>query len=451
MRRSPFGIFTLVAVLAVVALCLTVAADDSDAPSISGVIRDPRGKPVQGAHVEARLEVNPFEGKRGPPKIAQETMTGADGSYTLAPLPPAQRVLVLVRHPDWAIGGGYVEPLEENEHRAGVDFKLAHAVTASGVVVDERGQPIEEAVVTLNGVIHSDYYNRRKRARALGAGLIAVHALSYGGVANTESDANGRFTFTHLPKDTVAVGVRAERKGYGMDYAWSKESYEKALRLMRAGEGASWIGVEFPLPCDNIRIVLKKAGTITGRVLDDSTGQPVEGAMVRLQGTIDCPYESAFGRPFWASMRTDASGSFRIEDLPAILVMVSVDKGNLVGQPREVRIQPGEVYDGVDFELVPAGAIEGTAYDAASERPIANLAIRCSKEGVWGRTPSTLTDAKGIYRIDGLVPGEWQLRVHGWRSAESHDPLGWAMTVMVSSGQTSRNDLHLEKVEEQGR
>jgi protocatechuate 3,4-dioxygenase beta subunit len=403
---------------------------------------------VQGAHVEARLGVDPFEDELGSPKIAQETITGADGSYTLAPLPAAERMLVLVRHPDWSIGGGHVEPLEASEHRTDVDFKLARTVTASGVVVDESGQPIEGALVTLNGVIHPTYYNRRKYARARAAGLIAIHTGFWSGLAKTKGDANGRFTFTHLPKDTVAFGVRAEKKGYGMDYAWNKNSYEKALRLMRAGEGASWIGVEFPLPCDNIRIVLKRGSTISGRVLNDATGQPVEGAMVRLMGTIDCPYESAFGRPFWTSTRSDPSGSFCIEDLPAGRVLVGADKANLVGEPRQVKIEPGEVYDGVDFELVPAGAIEGTAYDAGTERPIPNLVIHCSEEGVWGRMPRTTTDDKGRYRLDGLFPGEWQLSPGGWRSAESHDPLGWNMTVMVRSGQTSRNDLYLEKKEE---
>ncbi len=449
MRRSPLGICILVAALAVLGLCLMVAAEDSDASSISGVIRDARGRPVQGAHVEARQGVNPFEDEPGSLKIAQETITGADGSYTLAPLPAEQRMLVLVSHPDWAIGGGRAEPLEVSEHRTGVDFTLAHTVTASGVVVDERMKPIEGAVVTVNGVRHLAYYNRRKYARASDAGLTFIHALFYGGLAKTESDADGRFTFTHLPKDTVTLGVKGEKKGYGTDYAWNRESHEKGQRLRIAGEKqVLWFGGEFPLPCNNIRIELRKAGTISGRVLDDATGQPVEGAVARLQGTIDSPYPSARRQHFRTSTRTDTSGSFRIEDLPASHVLVGVDKGNLVGEPREVTVEPGEVYDGVDFKLVAAGAIEGTAYDARSERAIPGMFVQCSNVRIWGRMPNTRTDAKGIYRIDGLFPGEWQLSASGWRSADSHDPLGWAMTVMVRSGQTTRTDLYLEKREE---
>ena len=102
-----------------------------------------------------------------------------------------------------------MEPLEASEQRTCVDFTLSHAVTASGGVVDERGQPIEGAVVTLNGVRHSAYYNRRKYARASAAGLMFIHASFYGGLAKTKTDADGRFTFTHLPKGSVAVDVKA--------------------------------------------------------------------------------------------------------------------------------------------------------------------------------------------------------------------------------------------------
>jgi len=445
-------------VFASVALAIgqaSAANEQSEAPSISGVVRDADGNPLSGAHVEARLGFDLFEFLHAAPRIACETTSADDGSYVLAPLPTETDIVIIVTHPHWANGGGRSrEPLKEDEHRSGVDIKLAYPETASGTVVDDRWQPIEGAVVTVDGAVHSAYYDLRRFRRAQAAGLTAVFARDCGGLATTTTDAEGRFAFTHLPRDTLTTGVRARKKGYGLNYAWNRESCQKAQRYLKAGKGTLWLGLEFPVPCDNIKIVLKKSGGITGRVVEAATGEPVEDVLVTLEGTIPCPEKyGGFGsRGFLSSARTDASGSYRIDDVPQIPVMVKVEHGNLVGDGREVVMHSGEVFEEIDFALTVAGVIEGTVYNAESGRPMPDQIIQFSQQGVWGRLPSARTDEKGWYRVEGLQRGQWRVHPgyrHEWRVSKYHHPAAddaWGITVRVYEGQTTSDvDLYLEK------
>ena len=431
-------------------------AGAAEEPSISGTIRDSDGNPLPGARVEARLGLDLFEALHAAPEIACETKSGDDGSYVITPLPVAKDMVILVTHPDWAIGGGRAEGLAENEQRGDVDFKLDHTETASGIVVDADGHSIEGALVTVGSAAHSAYYDPRRYPRARAAGLTAIVARDCGGLPSVATDADGRFTFTHLPKGSVITWVTARKKGYGLDYAWSRESCEKAERNLRAGKGTPLSGLEFPIPCDNIKIVLKRGGSITGRVVEATTGQPIEGVLVTLEGTIHCPYPYLSPSvSFRSSARTDPSGFYRIDDIPPGSVMAKAKRANSVGEAREVLVHSGEVSEEIDFELALAGAIEGIVYDAESGRPIPDQIIQCFKKGVWGKLPSGRTEAAGKYRVDGLEQGEWQVRpgYHELRLAEFYHPDAderYGITVTVHAGQLTRDvDLYLETVVEE--
>jgi len=431
------------------------ALEEPEAPSISGTVLNAGGDPVEGAHVEARLEVDLFEAFSAAPKVACETKSADDGSYVLTPLPVAKDMVILVTHPDWAIGGGRAEPLEENEQRGDVDFKLDHTETASGIVVDEDGHPIEGAVVTVGNAIHRAYYNPIGRARRDVERLVFIAAHLYGGFTRTTTDADGGFTFTHLPKGSVITWVRAQKTDYGLNYAWSKESCEKAQRFFRAGKPTPWLGLEFPVPCNNIKIALKRAGSITGRVVEAATGQPIEDALVMLEGDIHCPHAPHISPSFMFSAHTDPSGFYRIDNIPPTAVIAKAKRGSSVGDAREVFIRSGKASEEVDFELALAGAIEGTAYDAESGRPMPDQIIQCFKKGVWGRLPSGRTDATGRYRVDGLEQGEWHVRPgsHELHLAEFYHPEAderYGIKVTVSAGQVTRDvALHLDMVAEE--
>ena len=431
------------------------ALEQPEAPSISGTIRDTNGNPLAGARIEARLDLDLFEAFSAAPKIACATKSADDGSYVLTPLPVKKDMVILITHPDWAIGGGRAEALAENEQRGDGDFKLDHTETASGIVVDEDGHPIEGALVTVGGAADSAYYDPRRYPRARAPRPTFIFARFCGGLASVATDADGRFTFTHLPKGSVITWVTAQKTGYGLNYAWSKESCEKAERILRAGKGTSWLGLEFPIPCDNINIALKRAGSITGRVVEAATGQPIEDVLVTLEGDFHCPHQPYISPSFVFSARTDPSGFYRIDSIPPTTVIARAKRGSSAGEAREVFIRSGKVSEEIDFELALAGAIEGIVYDAESGRPIPDQIIQSSKKGVWGRLPSGRTDATGKYRVDGLEQGEWQVRPgsHELHLAEFYHPDAderYGTTVTVRAGQLTRDvDLYLETVVEE--
>ena len=422
-------------------------------PFISGTVRDGEGNPLPGALVEARLERPLFE-EFEPALVAAKTETAADGSYVLASLPPRKEMLIFVTHPDWASGGKRVEPLKEGEQKVGVDFSLSQPEHASGAVIDEAGRPIEGAVVTVDTAFHSAYYNPQGRARADAEGLTKVSARWYGKLARAVTNSEGRFTLTHLPKDSVIWTVTAAKAGYARNWAWNNKSCEKAERLFISNTTSPWLGREFPVPCDNIKIVLQKGGAITGRVVNSETGRAVEDVLISLQGIVHAP--QPYNLPSWSftmSARSDTRGSYRINDVPAISVMVKAQKGTLVGDSREVPVRSGEISEGIDFNLVAVGAIEGTVYDAESGRPIPGQIVRCFKTGIWGPGGGGRTDANGRYRAGGLEPGEWETGPdfsNQWRLARSHHPDTGerrGVTMTVRAGQvTSGVDLYFEKV-----
>jgi RNA polymerase sigma factor (sigma-70 family) len=429
--------------------------EESETPSISGTVRDADGNPLEGVHVEARMErdCEIFEAEFGAPMVACRTETGSDGGYQLGPLPSGKSVLIVVTDPDWAIGGRHEDALKESEHRQGVDIQLAHAETVSGVVMDEDGRPIEGAVVRAGNARDSAAYDLRRARRAGLAGLLNIPARFYGGIAKARTNADGVFTLTHLPTGSVVWPVTAEKPGYARGYAWNKESCEKAERFLRAGGPTPWLGLEFPVPCEDVTFVLHRGGSIRGRVSESSSGNPVENALVTVEGYVESPYQ--YGITSWSfiySTRTDNAGLYTIADIPPVNIITKAVQGNLASSARELLIRPGEVCDGIDFDIARAGTIEGTVYDAQSDRPIANEGIQCFEKGAWGRAQGGRTDDNGNYVVHGLAPGEWEVQPpssSGWRFSKLHHPDAderHGITVMVRTGQTTRDvDLYLER------
>ena len=84
------------------------------------------------------------------------------------------------------------------------------------------------------------------------------------------------------------------------------------------------------------------------------------------------------------------------------------------------------------------GGIEGVVMDQAG-MPIAQARLQACNT-MRGDCTSTLSEASGSYRIDGLVAGRYSL----WAEAKMHNS-EWTPMVIVEEGQMTRHDIQLRR------
>ncbi len=122
--------------------------------SISGVVTDAQGNPIEGANVWASRGVGP----------ENAVVTKPDGSYTITTLPPSSQYLVWVLKDGYAgehYGGVRWEEdatlinVVEGQNTPDIDFALDPGGGISGVVTDEQGRPIAGAQIYVGPYDHS--------------------------------------------------------------------------------------------------------------------------------------------------------------------------------------------------------------------------------------------------------------------------------------------------------
>lgn len=238
--------------------------------ALSGrVVSAASGLPVSGALVWAR---DPGAFRR----------TGADGGYKMSAVSGRELSIAAAAagfykgRSSWAVKAG--------EKRAPT-VALEPAFTAAGVVVDEQGKPV--AGVEVKARIHPgaramDRWDSRGSARTSAAGRFRIPGLA-GGVAHQ---------------------MRLTRKGYA----------PATTDVPPAEPGSPGTGG------GDLRIVLRKGRTASGRVVD-SADKPVAGAWVVLElepsGGMMIRMMSDSGDSGRFEAVTDASGRFELPDVPA--------------------------------------------------------------------------------------------------------------------------------------
>jgi hypothetical protein len=159
----------------------------------------------------------------------------------------------------------------------------------------------------------------------------------------------------------------------------------------------------------------KGTSAFRGRVLTADSNQPLRKAtVIAFSDTV---------RLTWATL-TDADGRYELKDLPAGQYAVSATKVNYIWVARgsdrttgigaPITVVDGQVIDGLDLKLQPAGVVTGRILDEFNE-PVAGAQVALvrlrSVQGQRRLTPgrSTTTDDIGEFRLFGLLPGEWYL------------------------------------------
>lgn len=130
----------------------------------------------------------------------------------------------------------------------------------------------------------------------------------------------------------------------------SQDAATGAITISRASEGAAGKNAASPLPAApqteiapprNAAVAIGGTGTVTGRVFNTANGEFVENARVVVEGTA-------------LETFTDATGSYRLPQVPAGVARVSVFFTGLARQSEAIQVTPGATAQH-DFNLALGG------------------------------------------------------------------------------------------------
>ena len=338
-------------------------------PSPSGsllvrVVWEDDGRPADGLWVT----VHPWESPDPFLHVLRER-TGHDGTAVF----PAVHV---GRAGIYVATGGAPTPIVEADTRREVLVRAPRGHVVQGTVVDAKGAPVADAVVSDRGVE----------------------------VVRTVAD--GTFTL-RIGVNGASLGARAP--GHA----------PSAQHRVMGPMGAT----------TNLRLVLPDGGggSVAGRVLDPD-GHPLARARVRVR-----PWNSARTIPLddgtWLPVQdafettTDAAGRFRLDGIEPVRTVVQARAPRLAPGQSETDVTAGQTVE-VDVVLPRGGSVAGTVRDAGGV-PITDAVVLAGPYGDF-LSQQFHTDAEGRYRLDGLTPCDaypLSVEAHGKGAASTSIPI----------------------------
>jgi len=148
--------------------------------------------------------------------------------------------------------------------------------------------------------------------------------------------------------------------------------------------------------------------TITGSVVNETTGEPIPRAMVTLIGS---PMRYAF---------SDSSGAFLIDTVPPGRYSISAQKPGYFGPQERASaramqtVDVGPATDSIIIKLAPESILFGRLTDANGQ-PVESVSVRLVERvlrngmGHFESRNSTSSDEDGSYRFANLAPGTYYI------------------------------------------
>jgi hypothetical protein len=160
-------------------------------------------------------------------------------------------------------------------------------------------------------------------------------------------------------------------------------------------------------------------GAISGTVVEAEGGEAVRKAIVTLTLEGSSPAR-------WATARTDSSGQFQFDGLPAgtySLRATKAEQGTAVYGAKSVRelgdkitLAEGEIRGGITLRFLHAASISGRVFDSEGE-PVADANVSLMKRGRNLGAPilvnyrNASVDDRGEYRFTNIDPGNYYIHV----------------------------------------
>ncbi|HEX4795492.1 MAG TPA: carboxypeptidase regulatory-like domain-containing protein [Humisphaera sp.] len=224
--------------------------------TVWGTVRDAQGKPIGGAQIG--------QDNFG---LVNGVQTDDAGQFKLRGVPPGSRLVL-------AKANGFVAQsiaVEVTDNPAPVEFKLQKGAVVRGRVTDEKGEPLADAIVSVDKL--KDLPRPSEYIR---------------------TDANGRFKWDGAPADGAVVSVNKIGFARKMNVTLMPGETETAIVLQKASSPSDPFGRETLL-------------TIKGTAVDEQTGAPLEKftALVTIR-------RNATPTMSWSSNAAGANGKYLV-------------------------------------------------------------------------------------------------------------------------------------------
>jgi len=329
--------------------------------------------PIQGAHVVAELVVNT--------NIRYHALSQEDGTYRMEGIPEGY-YYVYAKKPGYAKEYYNNVPtreeatmiqVQEDQVVENIDFTLQPRSAITGTVINEKdGTPIAGAVVTARLLSGSSQDKRR-----------------------TLTNAEGKYI---LPVPPGWYVVWADARGFVREYYDNADDPEEATPV-EVLENQHTSGIDFSL---------LPLATISGQVVDETTGEPIPRAPVWAFPEIP------FGRPYWTF--TDSTGHYILTNIrPGIYFLKATARDYLPEFYQEspdrrhatpIAVRAGDEITDINFTLLKGGVISGTVTSELTTEPIPK-AVVIAKRINDHFLKATFSDSLGNYRLTGLPGGSY--------------------------------------------
>ncbi len=348
---------------------------------ISGKVADQlTGTAIVGAKINAFFE-------RKHERRHFVALSDAEGNYSLTGL-PAGEYIVEAHAPDYmpefwqeadSLKNATMVTVANSETTAGIDFTLSPGAIIKGTVTDKgTSAPLEKAVVT---VVRRGSHLKK----------------------SAKTDEAGHYAIDGLPSGTYLA------------YAVAKGYYGQWYLNVDSRLEATPIEVTVPNTVEGIDFALAKIeqlqGGIAGLVLDDSTGLPIEGAVLTAMPLT-------FARPKQAVSGPD--GSYELSGLRrgiyVVVCWANGYKGEFYNDARRwykatpISVADGQTTSGIDFGLVPqeegAYMITGVITSPYGE-PVEGALVVAEEEDQIIAT--AVSSENGGYEMSGVPAGSYKL------------------------------------------
>ncbi len=260
--------------------------------TIGGVVRDDRGRPIAGAEVTIQMQQSRFFSDKPQPYLSGlQIMTDNRGKWQCKSAPAnLSQARIGLSHPNFISDHGATRPVKAEELRSQTcELIMKAGITLTGKVVNTKGKPVDQALISWGGYVQPISSDRQGRFRipslTPGEITLTVHAAGYGpflkkvtieenvrpleiklgpgkmlkgrvvdaagnGIAAAEirlqswqgamfwwytrTDTLGRFTWDSAPEDDITLSVSAE--GYAPQYNWQVKAGDKEQVLTLKGQ-----------------------------------------------------------------------------------------------------------------------------------------------------------------------------------------------------------------------
>ncbi len=293
--------------------------------------------------------------------------------------------------------------VQDGLHTAGIDFSLDPLASISGVVASAAsGAPIAHA--TVEAFPETWIGEKPYRVR---------------------TGDDGTFTIPNVRPGIYVI--KASAKGYLPEY------YQEASQL----KDATLVKIDLNQSVADINFTLGKSGIITGKVADDTSGNPIPHAVVLAK---------KLNSPFSLISMTEEDGTFSIKNLKAGKYIVSAIAG---GYHREfyqesatkdsatiLEITDSDSLGDINFtldHLPKQGGISGLVFSDADSLPVGGAWVMAFPKNA-GRPSLTVTGSDGAYSFTDLHSGEYFVMawMRGFVGEFYNDVRNWKNATLVS-------------------